>query len=251
MKTIQLKDTPSGSTLVFNYGDNDILDFSTGFEFKPNDLASKKLTKGGLLAKLFQDTIETTDVYRITPLMYDPISVYIVITSIDSNGMMSYKLTNERLLFTTIKTILKKSNIDYTEYNAFDELSGRGYKELTPSTFHPKSTDDTGLKNKDIPILFDTPTRIELTSNDAIIDNNINAESLGITHIEITIDSNAFTPIIGSIKYLKNDEYISNKMVDIDLGYIDDEEDPIDNEPYSSMISALHAKITMKGLNQC
>lgn len=204
-----------------------------------------------MLAKLFQDTIETTDAYRITPLMYDPISVYIVITSIDSNGMMSYKLTNERLLFTTIQTILKKSNINYTEYNAFDELAGMGYKQLTPSTFHPKSTDDTGLKNNNIPILFDTPTRIELTSNDAIIDNNINAESLGITHIEITIDSNAFTPIIGSIKYLKNDEYISNKMVDIYLGYIDDEEDPIDNEPYSSMISALHAKLILKGLNQC
>lgn len=27
MEIIQLKDTPSGSALVFNYGDNDILDF--------------------------------------------------------------------------------------------------------------------------------------------------------------------------------------------------------------------------------
>lgn len=250
MGIIQIKDTPSGSALVFDYGDNITIDFSTGFEFKPNDLASKKLTKGGLLANLFKDTIQTTEAYRITPLMYDPISVYIVITSIDSNGMMSYKLTNERLLFTTIKTILKKSNVDYTEYNAFDELSGRGYHQLTPSTFHPKSTDDTGLENNNIPILFDTPTILELTNKDVIIDNDINAESLGITHIEITINSNALTPIIGSIKYLKNNEYISNEMVDSDLYYIRDD-CHIDNEPYISMISTLHAKLIMKGLNKC
>lgn len=239
---MKIKEKNSKKYLIFDFGNNQILDFSKGFQFKTNHKFIEHIKSlGGMYKKMLHDSIDTTTTIKIFPVMKSPLQSLIVITLIDSRDIASYKLTNGLLFLDVFLNIAKKESCIISEFDALSESKNILYKPLGLEDFQPQSSNGTTIMlPNNSELLFDVPTQIKIENIKILPKNEMgyNPQLFQADHIEILIKSDYISNFIGEMKYIKNGKYITTLDAEIaSFEHPDLTPDPINDEPYSSLLT--------------
>lgn len=244
-----LKKTNYGNTLILDYNNNDILDFSIGYEFSNSYIVKKCLSNGGMFAQAFKDKLDSTVLFQIIPALISPCESILIFRYFNKNGEMTFKMTETKLFLFRILSDLKSVNVPIKEIEALNKISDHTYQGEQIKIVQLDSPNNTGMFVNDKELKFNEDFEMPILNSD-IIDytyygtpiKKLNADS-----IVIKLQEKQIGLAIGDYYLKKDNKFILYMDIDKMNGDFEiDDPDKLNFEKYELPLTANHLKYILK-----